>query len=274
MQNNESRERLREMVIKAMQSPIIQIKAAVRDTQEPQRRAKMELENKIRLLFERRFREQRRIILAALAEALPNRKAIYNFDDWINSLFGQPDQNFTADVLRLVLEGTVAGIDVFQLGSSIELDYTAVNANAREAVNQYVGNLIRDVDQNTLASVRQSVSQFIETPGMTMGDLRAALPFDERRANNIAVTEVTRAYGEGERMAGERMQAEYPDVKVIKKWYTNEDSKVCPLCGPLGKANKWIPLDQPFDIDPKRGPIMNPPRHVNCRCWIATRTKI
>ena len=73
-------------------------------------------------------------------------------------------------------------------------------------------------------------------------------------------------------MAGEQLAKEYPDVKVKKQWFTNNDDLVCELCGPLN--GKEVDIDEPFyppEDDYQDG---NPPRHVNCRCWTTQYTDI
>ena len=276
MQSN--RERLRLILRLAINEISEEAKALSRDRREPARREKLKVEFRLRRLILRYFRAQRQQILQAVELSMPERKAIWDVEAWVNSIFGIDERakdKLNADVMRLVLAATNGGVDLFRRNAAIELDYTQINANASAAVQQYVGDLISNIDKTTRETVRQAVQQFVDTPGMTIGDLRNALPFNAQRANTIAVTEVTRAYGEGERVAGEALREQFPDVKVVKKWYTNEDDKVCPLCGPLGDADRWIPIDKAFDIDRRTGEMyMNPPRHVNCRCWIATRTDI
>jgi SPP1 gp7 family putative phage head morphogenesis protein len=100
-----------------------------------------------------------------------------------------------------------------------------------------------------------------------MGDIVARLPFGEERAWMIATTETTSAYARGQRMAGEALRKEYPDVDVVKQWFTNNDDLVCPICGPLD--GEEIDMDDDFTTG-----IADPPAHPNCRCWISYRTRI
>jgi hypothetical protein len=249
------------------------VKALRRDKKEPERRQKIKLELRIMRLFRRYFASQRHRLLASIEMYYPNRKAIIDVQPF---LFDPAEmQKLEADIMRLLLTGSSAGAGIFGQNVNLALDYSLINADALEWARIHAGELITQIDKATQDTVQQVLSQFIDTPGMTIGDLRNSLPFGGQRAETIAVTEVTTAYGEGARVAGERLQVEYPDVKVVKKWYTNEDDRVCPLCGPLGDENKWIPLDKPFTVDSKTGKaIMNPPRHVKCRCWMASRTDI
>jgi len=83
----------------------------------------------------------------------------------------------------------------------------------------------------------------------------------------IAITETTKAFAMAERIAGNELQKAYPDVPVVKQWYTNQDDLVCDICGPL--AGKEVPLTSLF-----AGDIEQPPAHVRCRCWMSTSTRI
>ena len=121
--------------------------------------------------------------------------------------------------------------------------------------------------------MRNALALFVETPGMTIGDLVKMLPFNEERALRIAVTETTRIYAKGQMIAAQELKEQYPDVRIIKTWFTDNDDKVCEICGPL--HGMTIDVDEPFyDIEDDLYQDGNPPAHVNCRCWIETSTDI
>jgi hypothetical protein len=84
------------------------------------------------------------------------------------------------------------------------------------------------------------------------------------------VTEITRSYAQGNQIAGEVMKEQFPDVPVVKVWFTNNDDLVCEICGPLN--GEEVGIDDSWDSDD--GPVDNPPAHVNCRCWTQTTTNI
>lgn len=111
-------------------------------------------------------------------------------------------------------------------------------------------------------------------------ELSGGLDFDRvfspRRAEAIAATEVTRAITQGETAARFEIYADDPANRasfqgsddtppiiisdgLVAIWQTEEDGRVCPLCGPLnGKpAQDWIGQFP-----------QGPPAHVNCRCWL------
>jgi len=139
--------------------------------------------------------------------------------------------------------------------------------------------LITGIDETTLDDVRSAVSMFIQTPGMTIGDTMSAMSITgmqrEMRSLRIAVTEITNAYATAEQLAGEQLQSEFPDVRVIKRWWTNNDDLVCPICGPL--HGKIVGIGEKFSTDLGDDNIVvneRPPAHPNCRCWLSTTTQI
>lgn len=239
-----------------------------RDRREPGRIRKMEAELRVSSILMRMFRNQAKKIRRQLEVMYANRKALTAAD-----FIELADDKELAELIAEIMIATRDGISLFDEDINLTLDYTTTNTEAAEWARKYGYDLVKKIDDQTRAALQQAVSAFVETPGMTIGQVMDMLPFDEERALRVAVTEITRAYGRGQQMAGEALAAEFPDVKVVKKWFTNQDDKVCELCGPLGNGD-WIPIDDPFyepEDDYQDG---NPPRHVNCRCWIQTSTEI
>jgi SPP1 gp7 family putative phage head morphogenesis protein len=135
-------------------------------------------------------------------------------------------------------------------------DEVVIAREAAEWARQYAYQLVSGINANTMALLRRVVAAFIETPGMTIGDLRRELApaFGERRAQMIAVTETTRAFEEGHRAIQRELQR--GGLRRLREWRTAQDERVCELCGPLNGATE----DQWVDTD-------GPPRHPRCRCW-------
>lgn len=84
-----------------------------------------------------------------------------------------------------------------------------------------------------------------------LGVLLAPL-FSDARAESIAITETTRAFSAGNALL-------WSIVGVISsyRWNTQRDERVCPYCAPLD--GRIFPMSS----------SVRPPRHPNCRCWIA-----
>lgn len=92
---------------------------------------------------------------------------------------------------------------------------------------------------------------------MTEADVgrEAAGIFGTSRAEAIAVTETTAAQSAG----GELGVADSVGTSVDDTWFTTDDNRVCPICGPLHgmQRGEWS------------GEFPSgPPAHPNCRCWI------
>ena len=80
--------------------------------------------------------------------------------------------------------------------------------------------------------------------------------FGETRAKNIAITESTRAFAEGNAIAAEELRNNGFIVNEI--WNTVNDNLVCAICDPLNGTVRGV------------GWNMLPPTgsHIGCRCFI------
>jgi hypothetical protein len=144
-------------------------------------------------------------------------------------------------------------------------DEAVIAAEAAAWAERYVYDLVEGINANTRNLLREQVRRFIETPGMTVGDLRRELTpaFGESRAQAIAVTETTRAFSEGERLVQDGLRR--GGLEMEAHWNTSRDEKVCPLCGPLDglPEREWA----------AHRVSSGPPLHPNCRCWITLRRR-
>lgn len=79
----------------------------------------------------------------------------------------------------------------------------------------------------------------------------------EARAKRIAITEITRATSHAESETTKRIEQRSP-VRLQWIWWTQDDERVCPVCGPLHMKGEvaWA----------YRFPE-GPPAHPNCRCY-------
>lgn len=232
------------------------VKKLERDPREPGIERKQKFERKIKALMIRVFDRQAQVTHVQLSTRFPA-KAVPDIDvSWTD--------DETEELVSLYMEMMADGIDLFDDETKIDgVDYTFANIEAHKFVKDYTFELIRGIDKTTREALRQALTTFIDVPGTTIGDIMAVLPYSAERALRVAVTEVTRAYGEAAKIAGDELQKQFPDIKFYKTWFTNVDEHVCDLCQELD--NTTIPLDQPFADD-----VQNPPRHVGCRCWINT----
>jgi len=239
-----------------------------RDRREPGRRRKEEAEQRLAYAMRRYWRGQAARIRARMEAYYPDRKSIKSglYDDLGN------DQD-EARILMELMRAAMDGVALFGELTKIGLDYTLVHVEESRWAREYGYTLIRDINETTLKMLREVVSGFIETPGMTIGNLVSMLPYSQQRALTIGVTEITRAYATSTEIAGKQLQREFPDVQVIKTWWTNNDDRVCLLCGPFNGIPVLIGEGFTTDGDKSLG-VPYPPIHPNCRCWISTTTRI
>lgn len=162
---------------------------------------------------------------------------------------------------RLALHGTEALAPTKAEPLPILWDEAVISEEAMRWARQYGYDLIRDLNERTQRLVQEQVQHFAETPGGTLGQLRASLDsaFGIRRAQTIAVTETTRAFSQGMDLVHHQISS--AGIQMDKVWQTSNDERVCPICGPNHdkKEREWMGVSGP------------PPAHPNCRCWVTLR---
>lgn len=147
---------------------------------------------------------------------------------------------------------------------NIGVNSALVNQAAADWARRYTDDLLIQLNSTSEALVGEALSQWIETPGATMGDLvgllSPRLDGNLYRADLIAVTETTRAYASGEMGA-------YRSAGIQRwRWNTNRDEMVCPVCRALN--GQVAEIGQPFGVF--RGQAFtSPPSHPGCRCWVS-----
>ncbi len=234
--------------------------------------------------LEQFFQEQAARIRARLEKGIPKSrkahprfpaKALEDLDNRLSDAFwANEDRELLAVMQPRLVNGAqagAAGLAATMDALTIGVDWTLVNAEAAKWAREYAGQLIGvntgGINATTRRRVGERIAEFIETPGMTMGDLFDRLnasdfSFGPVRAQMIAVTEVTRSYWEGNK-AGSRWVEDEGYFKWRKTWRTLKDELVCVLCEPLD--DKSVDgIDTPFPGGAEDGP----PRHVNCRCFV------
>lgn len=237
-----------------------------RDKREPGRKEKETAENKLYRIIRRYWSNQQKEILAKV-ESFRFFVGKSLFDDYFPGTFWESDEELKASLARFFTEAAINGIQLFGQINKPLIDYTLANGEASKWALAYSGDLIKGINATTKEEVRKLIQAFIDNPGYTLGDIAKQLPYSEDRAIKIAVTEVTKAYAQGNKLAGEEMKRQFPKVKVVKIWNTNVDDRVCPICNPLD--GKQIPENKLFPNG-----IELPPAHINCRCWITYTTDI
>jgi SPP1 gp7 family putative phage head morphogenesis protein len=234
-----------------------------RDRREPGRRRKEAAEYRLYTAVMRYFRRQEKRIRARLEAWFPERKSMYDgmFDDAFS------DEEAYAAILRVIMASAQDGVALFGEMTNIGLDYTLVNTQAADWARRYTFDLVKGIDNTTRKALQDAIGAFVDVPGFTIRDVVNLLPYSEKRAMMVAVTEITRAYHEANMFAGRELQKEFPDVVVVKRFYTNADDRVCEICGPLD--GKVVNLEEEFAEG-----VSGPPLHPRCRCWSSTTTRL
>jgi len=134
-----------------------------------------------------------------------------------------------------------------------QIDWALVNEAAWRRSREYGYELVKGICETSEAFLREAISEWMDT-GRPLDELAGELArsgmFGPARSQMIAVTEVTRAYAEGNRLA---WQASGVVDRV--RWQVAMDERVCPQCGPMHNRTDAVGGD--FEG-------MGPPAHVNC----------
>jgi SPP1 gp7 family putative phage head morphogenesis protein len=169
-------------------------------------------------------------------------------------------------LIKVVREGALDGVGMAEETIGFSLSDGSVNERALSYAQSYTTEWLRKIDSVSSNAVRDVTSTFISRPGTTVGDMVDALApyFGEDRAWTIATTETTRIYAEANQIYANELASQYPGFEIVKRYYTNNDDRVCPICAP--QNGKEAPYNDEFAIP-------NPPLHVNCRCWTSITVK-
>lgn len=109
----------------------------------------------------------------------------------------------------------------------VGFDPSFINADAIAWARNYTYDLVAGLTNTTRKLVRESLTTYLEVPGLTRGDLSQLLEgaFGEVRAEMIAITEITRAYSQ----ATNEIQARINEtgLQMMRVWNTRNDEIVC-----------------------------------------------
>ena len=212
--------------------------------------------------------EQRRRIKERLERGIPqDRKADPDVGDWLDDAFWDEEYALMlAFALPLLKEAATQAAQTaaayLEAEFGIAFDWTLASSAAVDWAAVHAGELITGINGTTQQAVARSVSSWLDTPGSTMGDLFSEIEslyaFGRSRAEMVAVTETTAAYGAGRQasydQAGIPPQAYWepahprcrcwtaanllPSDEWVVVWQTNKDELVCkqPLDTPWGVA--------------------------------------
>ena len=251
-----------------------------RDPNEPYRAEKEMWEDRFFKAMRARFRAQYKIIKERLSRTLPERKSVKIDTEWILDNMDIDDPDTRKKLLQVFIGIMEEGTQQYAVNSELQIDWTQHNEDALQWVNEHyynhlagdpkLGGWLEEIDSAVSTSLGRELGNFVKEEAYTLGDVMAGIrgsALSDARAHRIAVTEITRVFSQADQLAGEAVAEEYPDVKVVKTWWTNNDALVCPICGPLHGVSVLVRDYFPGDFE-------GPPAHPNCRCWRSTRTDI
>lgn len=152
------------------------------------------------------------------------------------------------DASKLMFEGVG---QVETLGLSVNFDL--VNEHVLDMSGRYAYDVTQQLESSTTRQLQKAIQGHIAVGAPLSQLINDIEPiFGRKRAETIAVTEVTRLYSEGNRAAYAASGVE------VVEWRSVMDSKVDPLCHDL-HGQRWLIGHEDFV----------PPRHSRCRCFLA-----
>lgn len=154
-----------------------------------------------------------------------------------------------------VLLGAQSGIE--QIGD-IAVDLDQVNTDVLDVAKARAQRSAQTIVQASQRGIDRVIANWIETGG-TMQNLleRVGRVWPDSRAQTYAITSVTNAYAQGNKVAWKVSRA----VKGFR-YHTVEDKRVCPICRPNN--------DKVFDLDDEE---QTPALHERCRCFITPEVR-
>ena len=220
--------------------------------------------------MEREFQADMERALNTLRRAVERDISDDNVRDMVSRLNDETvTRPFTDAVIAAMQRAALAGAGfgreqverhVFGVSKQLEIGMWELANNAAAAWAITTGqNLAGAMLMTTSERIQNEIANYIlnsETIGQLIDRIRNGYGYSEQRARTIAVTEITRAFAEGN-MAAWRASG----VIEKKRWNSNNDELVCPICAPLN--GKVVGLNEEFAEG-----ISAPPGHTSCRCWL------
>lgn len=178
--------------------------------------------------------------------------------------------------MQALAAGGVGGELLLPEGIRQLISWDVFNQSALDYLRQYRLSTVAGINQTTASQAIAAIEDWVkEGAALPVLEARFVPIFGDARASNIATTEVTRLFYEGNMMSWEAS-----GVVSARKWNTAMDDLRCPGCKAL--QGQVAPMGQPFYIpddaiarDPELrkwvqyfGQIFQgAPAHSRCRCY-------
>lgn len=132
----------------------------------------------------------------------------------------------------------------------------AVNVAAERWANKHSLKLAKGLNRTSRQMARNRIAAWLRQGGTVrqLSDSLSEIIGPRWRAEMIAQTEITRAYGEAARLVGK-------EVGLRRVWIVTRDEKLCPVCRPLDGTR-----ENRNGVFP--GGFVSPPVHPRCRCFV------
>lgn len=175
---------------------------------------------------------------------------IFDAQYWLDE-----EDAFWVELSSLYLAALFAGIDggIDTLPTDLQglVDFDTLNTNALRLAQEYRYDLIKGINETTRKQVQEATANWVKS-GDPLNVLETQLTpiFGETRAAQIAATETTRVFADGNITAWE-------NSGFVHQWQWMTDKQdVCPICASLDGE-----VFDVADIDAR------PPAHPNCHCY-------
>jgi hypothetical protein len=177
--------------------------------------------------------------------------------DFQTSLTPQLETVFIESINNMAQDAQFSGVS-----------FDLINEQAAAWARDYSGQLANGLIDTRKRHLRQAIADYYENKLDRQGLFdRAARLYGPAKGEEIAITEVTRAAVQGEKVVVNELLNS--GVMMRKVWITVRDRRVCPICEPLDAVKAdGIGFDAYF-TNPRTGrQYKNPPAHSRCRCGV------
>jgi len=215
---------------------------------DPDSQSKDQAEEDIALFFGEQFEAQFDDLLDEMGDEDPSPPPPAFWEKWSGI--------FLAFLVPMLTGMAVSASETEALSLGIEIDHDEIVAEASNWARTYGFNMVSDLNENTRNHLQNALRNYFDTPDrnldLLIGDLSSM--FTPRRAQTIAVTEVTRGFENGKRIYAEKLEID--GILTEPRWYTMKDNNVCVICEPNDeklRSEGWT--------------VAEIPAHPNDRCW-------
>lgn len=148
------------------------------------------------------------------------------------------------------------------------VSFDLINEEAAAWARGYATDLTNGLIDSRKRHLGNAVADYYENKLDYRGMVdRVSRMYGTAKGEEIAITEVTRAAVEGERMVIDELTNQ--GVMLRKYWITVRDRRVCPICEPLDQVKADGIGFNAYFTNPATGQrYQNPPAHTRCRCGV------